>query len=135
MKRDFVKMFAESGIATVKSALQSANNLVQSISLNDIGKACNEAQERFVGEYKRFKNQLRTFIDKHTVEIPYDKNTQYMSYEMSNGSFQVSVNSFDCEHVSSHVITLPPDVDTSEITQSYDSERKVMVFKFGKKID
>ena len=135
MGKNFAKLFAESGLATIKKAIQAANTMVQSFSLEDMGKACDEAQTRLTNEVKRFKNQFFNFIDKYTVEIPYNKNNEYLTYEITPNAFNVSVNSNDGDHVSNHVFTLPSDVDSSEMTQTYDSERKVMIFKFGKHDD
>lgn len=130
---NFTKMLAESGLATIKSAIQSANNMLQSFSLTDMGRACDEIQERLSNEVKRFKTQFFNFIDKHTVEIPFNKENEHLSYEITEDTMSVNVNSHDGNHLSNHVFNLPEDIDASEMTQSYDSERKVMIFKFGRK--
>lgn len=130
----YTKLFLESGLATVKSLVQEANNMLQSFSLSDMGKACDEMQEHITADIKKFKSQLRKFIvDKHTVEIPYNHQTEKLIYEISQNVFSANVDTLDGTHLSHHVVNLPEDVDTSEMVQTYDSERKVMVFKFGKR--
>lgn len=134
MAKNFTKLFAESGLATIKSALQNANSMLQSFSLNDMGKACDEIQERLTSEFKRFKGQIFNFLDKHTIEVPFDKTTERLSYDISQDVFTVTVNSRDgSSHLSNHIFNMPENVDFAEMTQTYDSERKVMIFKFGKK--
>lgn len=134
-KKNFTELFTNSGLSAIKSMIKTANDMLQSFSFSDMGKACTEAQEKFIADIKHFKSQFLNFIDKHTIEVSFNNKTDYLSYEMTEDTFTVNVNSKDCNHVSNHVFTLPPDVEVSEMTQSYDSERKVMVFKFGKKIE
>ena len=127
-------LLSNSGIASVKGMMQAANVALQSISLTDIGKACDEGMERLGNEFKRFKEQIKTFTDKHTVEIPFNTQTHHMSYEIRENTLSVNVKSNDDSQVSQHVITVPDDIDLTNMSQSYDSERKTMIFKFGKKL-
>lgn len=132
-KKNITELFTNNGLSAIKSMIKAANDMLQSFSLNDMGKACTEAQEKFIADLKHFKTQFLNFMDKHTIEVPFNNKTEFLSYEINEDVFSVNVNSKDCKRVSNHVFTLPPDADTSEMSQSYDSERKMMVFKFGKK--
>lgn len=128
-----VNKFAESALASIKTSLREANEMLQSFSLTDVGKACDEAQKRIVDEFNRFKKQIKGFIDKHTVEVPFNNKTDKLSYEVVENLFTVHVTSKDNSHTSTHAFELPDEIDTSDMAQSFDSERKVMIFKFGKK--
>lgn len=129
----FIDIFANSALASLKNTVASANAAMQSFSLNDIGKAMDEAKERFAAEFNRFKNSLYSFTDKHTVEVKFDKATQKINYSITQNIFNVSVNSIDGTVNQNASFTLPEDVDATEMHQTYDSENKVMVFRFGKK--
>lgn len=129
----FIDIFANSALASLKNTVASANAAMQSFSLNDIGKAMDEAKERFAAEFNRFKNSLYSFTDKHTVEVKFDKATQKINYSITQNIFNVSVNSIDGTVNQNASFTFPEDVDATEMHQTYDSENKVMVFRFGKK--
>lgn len=133
MDNKFVDTLANSALATIKNAVSAANNAMQSFSLNDIGKAMDEAKERFANEFNRLKSQLYSFTDKHTVEVQFNKETEGINYAICDNIFNVNVNAKDGTSGQSATFTLPEDVDTTNMQQTYDSERHVMIFKFGKK--
>lgn len=124
---------ANSALASIKNSIKTANDIMQNFSLNDMGKAMDEAQERLKGEFSRFMNQIKNFTDKHVVEVPFNNNTDTFSFEIRGNILSINVRSKDESHISNHVFEIPQDVKIEEMSQSYDSERHILTFKFKRK--
>lgn len=126
------KFLTESGLKGIKESFKVANDMLQSFSLNDIGKALDEAQNRLKGEFDRFVSQIKNFTDKYTVEVPFNTQTEIISYSIEGNAICITVKAKDNSSTSNKIVELPEDVDLREMTHSYDSERHIMEFKFKK---
>lgn len=128
----FAKLLTESALNSIKGSFNAANNMLQSFSLTDMGKAIDEAQERFKNEFNRFVGQIKNYTDRYTIEIPFNPKIEVISFSIDDSTMNINVRSNDNTSTSNRVITLPDDVDPQEMSQSYDSEKHVMVLKFKK---
>lgn len=124
---------ANSVLSTIKNTVKAANDVMQNFSLSDMGKAMDEAQDRLKGEFTRFMGQIKNFTDRHTIEIPFNNNTDTFSFEIRGNTLSINVRNLDSSHISNHVFDIPQDVVIEEMAQSYDSERHLLIFKFKKK--
>ena len=126
------QFFADSAIKTVKDTVKIANDMLQSFSFSDIGKAMDEAQTRLKDEFSRFIGQVRSYSDRYSIDIPYDPQKEDISYTIENNTIYITVKAKDNSSNLNKIVDLPEDVDSQEMTHSYDSEKHIMTFKFKK---
>lgn len=130
---NITNFLANGALSSIKSVVQAANDALQSFSLNDIGKAMDEAQNRLKDEFSRFMGQIKNFQDKYTVDVPFNPENQSISYSIDGNTICISVKSTRGGASNlNQVVELPEDVNPQEMIHSYDSERHIMSFKFKK---
>lgn len=129
---NIMKFFSESALKSIKETVKVANDMLQSFSLDDMGKAFEEAQNRLSNEWKHVIGQVKNFTDRYTVEVPFNPNTEIISYSMDGNTFLITVKAKDGSSNTNKVVDLPEDVNPQEMTHSYDSEKHIMSFKFKK---
>lgn len=129
---NITKFFAENALKSIKESVKVANDMLQSFSFTDMGKAIDEAQSRFKSEIKRFIGQIKNYQDRYEAEIPFNPNIETISYSIEGDLLIIVIKSKDNTASTSKVVTLPEGIDPNEMAHSYDSEKHVMTFKFKK---
>ena len=82
----------------------------------------------------RLKKRIKNLTDKFVVEVPFDKETQKISFSFDGNVMEVKTETYsDAPHlVSTTSVTIPSDVNTDTLIQKYDEENKKMQFIFFK---
>lgn len=109
--------------------------------LLDLHKFAKEIEETdFEKEFDTLKQSFKDILKKkdkeYELEVKYDRETQTLQFKIEDNLLTVIVEekteSGNFESKSTTTVTIPSDVSIEKITQKYDSERKVMVFKMKK---
>lgn len=129
---NIAKFLADNALKSIKESVRVANDMLQSFSLDDMGKAIDEAHDRITNEVKRFVGQIKNFNDRYSVDVPFNPNSEIISYSIDGNTLFITVKSKDGSSNSNKVVELPQDINPQEMTHSYDSEKHIMSFKFKK---
>lgn len=125
-------IFAKSS-QMIDAAVKSMHETINSIDFDEVDK---EVKNTFASVKTRVNpliEKVKTLAAKHVVEFPYDNETSKLSFKIENNVLTVNVSSFDGTVNNTHSMTIPENVDVNNIHQTYDANRKMIVFKFGMK--
>lgn len=84
--------------------------------------------------FTKLKKRIKNLTDKFVVEVPFNKDTQKISFSFEGNVMEVKTETHtDTTHsVSTTSATIPNDVNTDTLIQKYDEENKKMQFIFFK---
>ena len=109
--------------------------------LLDLHKLAKEIEETdFEQEFntmkQTFKDLLKKKDNEYVLEVKYDRETQTLQFKIEDDTLTVIVEekteNGNFNSKSTTTVTIPSDVLVDKITQEYDSENKIMLFKMKK---
>lgn len=132
---DTIRLFGKN---VVKSLTRAA--IEMQTAFNDID--FNDFENRFVSIQNEIKKEIEKLTKKlneeYVVEVPYDRDTQTLSYRIENRIMTITVernentdNSF-LKSKDVTTITIPKYVNIDKITQNYLKDENMMIFIFKK---
>lgn len=110
------------------------NNIKSNIDFDSVNEKMTKFTTHAQDKISSLVKQVNTLRDKHIIEVPYDNQKSKFSFKIEGNVLEVGTTSNDGREQSGSRFTIPENVDMTNIRQTYDPIRKVLVFKFGKKI-
>lgn len=140
-----LKFFGNQALDKIKKNLDdiqaSLNEFDFSSKKNELEETFASLNKKFDDEFKKFANKIKVLRDKFVVEVPYDRDTQVLSYKLEDNVMSVVVETATDTGMTSFnstattTTTIPSYVSLEKVTQKYDKENKKMVFSFDKKFE
>lgn len=114
---------------TLSGVLLDLHKLAKEIEETDFEKEFNTMKQTF-------KDLLKKKNDEYVLEVKYDRETQTLQFKIEDDTLTVIVEekteNGNFNSKSTTTVTIPSDVLVDKITQEYDSENKIMLFKMKK---
>jgi hypothetical protein len=114
---------------TLSGVLLDLHKLAKEIEETDFEKEFNTMKQTF-------KDLLKKKDDEYVLEVKYDRETQTLQFKIEDDTLTVIVEekteNGNFNSKSTTTVTIPSDVLVDKITQEYDSENKIMLFKMKK---
>ena len=114
---------------TLSGVLLDLHKLAKEIEETDFEKEFNTMKQTF-------KDLLKKKDDEYVLEVKYDRETQTLKFKIEDDTLTVIVEekteNGNFNSKSTTTVTIPSDVLVDKITQEYDSENKIMLFKMKK---
>lgn len=112
---------------TLSGVLLDLHKLAKEIEETDFEKEFNTMKQTF-------KDLLKKKDDEYVLEVKYDRETQTLQFKIEDDTLTVIVEEKkeNGDFKSTTTVTIPSDVLVDKITQEYDSENKIMLFKMKK---
>lgn len=114
---------------TLSGVLLDLHKLAKEIEETDFEKEFNTMKQTF-------KDLLKKKNDEYILEVKYDRETQTLQFKIEDDTLTVIVEekteNGNFNSKSTTTVTIPSDVLVDKITQEYDSENKIMLFKMKK---
>ena len=134
-----IKFFGKQALKRFKNSVDELNQALNEIDMENVEAHFNELKEDFNKEFDKLKEKFYTVGKKFVVEIPYDRDTQKLSFKMENGMITVVVETDETTSngtfVSKSTTTrnIPESVNVNEFKQKYLEDEKKMLFIFKPK--
>lgn len=134
-----IKFFGKQALKRFKNSVDELNQALNEIDMENVEARFNELKEDFNKEFDKLKEKFYTVGKKFVVEIPYDRDTQKLSFKMENGMITVVVETDETTangtFVSKSTTTrnIPESVNVNEFKQKYLEDEKKMLFIFKPK--
>lgn len=134
-----IKFFGKQALKRFKNSVDELNQALNEIDMDNVEARFNELKEDFNKEFDKLKEKFYTVGKKFVVEIPYDRDTQKLSFKMENGMITVVVETDETTEngtfVSKSTTTrnIPESVNVNEFKQKYLEDDKKMLFIFKPK--
>ena len=114
---------------TLSGVLLDLHKLAKEIEETDFEKEFNTMKQTF-------KDLLKKKDNEYVLEVKYDRETQTLQFKIEDDTLTVIVEekteNGNFNSKSTTTVTIPSDVLVDKITQEYDSENKIMLFKMKK---
>ena len=114
---------------TLSGVLLDLHKLAKEIEETDFEKEFNTMKQTF-------KDLLKKKDNEYVLEVKYDRETQTLKFKIEDDTLTVIVEekteNGNFNSKSTTTVTIPSDVLVDKITQEYDSENKIMLFKMKK---
>lgn len=114
---------------TLSGVLLDLHKLAKEIEETDFEKEFNTMKQTF-------KDLLKKKDNEYVLEVKYDRETQTLQFKIEDDTLTVIVEekteNGNFNSKSTITVTIPSDVLVDKITQEYDSENKIMLFKMKK---
>lgn len=128
------KLFKKSIFDSFEERLDEMKKSLAELKERDFEKDFENLATNFQTRMDNLKKKWKNLNDRYTFEVPYDRDTQILKYEIKNNKLNVTVtelvesdnSSFSSESI--RTVTIPEDADVYNISQKYDKENKKMVF-------
>lgn len=134
-----IKFLGKQALKDFKKGIEEINDVISKIDADDIEKRIDSLKDDFNKEFDKLKEQFKVKKNKFVVEIPYDRDTQKLSFNIENGmltvttvTYEVTENwSFKSKSTTTRII--PESVDVNEFKHKYLDKEKKMLFIFKNK--
>ena len=131
-----INFIGKRAFASFKSTIDEMQNALAELETKDFEKELNSLRESVNSELEKFTKKFKKLGKKYVVEIPYDRDTQTLSFMIDKNVITVSVEtieetengSFKSKNVTT--TTIPENVCVDKFTQKYLKEEKKMLFIF-----
>lgn len=132
--RSIINNFLSEVTKKTDSLIDSVKAIDFDINFDNLNDEMSKLTSTLQSKFSKVMANAKTLKEKHIIEIPYDNETSTFSFKIDGHALDVGVSSNDGVNRSGHMFTIPDDVDVTNVNQTYDPVRKVLIFKFGKKI-
>ena len=135
-----IKFFGKQALKRFKNSVDELNQALNEIDMENVEARFNELKEDFNKEFDKLKEKFYTVGKKFVVEIPYDRDTQKLSFKMENGIIPVVVETDETTangtFVSKSTTTrnIPESVNVNEFKQKYLEDEKTPVISDAAKM-
>lgn len=134
-----IKFLGKQALKDFKKGIEELNDTISKIDADDIEKRIESLKEDFNKEFDKLKEQFKLKKNKFIVEVPYDRDTQKMTFNIENGMITVTVvtdevtenGSFKAKSTTTR--SIPESVDVNEFKHKYLDDEKKMLFIFKTK--
>lgn len=132
-----LKDFTNSAISMIKRNAEDFNKMFKDLDFSFAEDRFDELESEFKERLGELKKKVKEFTDKFIVEVPFNQETETLSFKIKDGMVIVvterHTDGFDSK--STTEISIPSGVDSNHMIQRYDSKNKKMKFIFLKKIE
>lgn len=143
-----IRKLGDSMFDSLSKSLEHLQTRISEINLDDVDKLFDDVQDKMNSSFQKLKKQVKNAFDKHVVTVDYDRDTEKLSYNVNGRQLTIIVETLEecqveeteseissCSKRNELSVTLPQDVDPTNVSQKYDSEQKIMTFTFPKMTD
>lgn len=126
---DILRNSAQKAIDQVKEVLEDKH---LNTFLDDFASIKN-AQNLLTKNIETLRSKVKSFMTPIKIEVPYDRDTETLSYTINGRTISIRIKSFDneeCKHEYTLTKTLQNEIDADTVVQHYDKEKHLMVFHF-----
>lgn len=138
-----LKFFGKRALTSFKRSIDDLQETLNEIDVENIESRFSELRSDLNSEFEKLINQFKKVGNKLIVEVPYDRDTQTLSYKLEDGVMTVTVEtceetengSFKSKSVTTR--TIPEGVNVDEMKHKYlDKEKKMLfIFKNSNKVE
>lgn len=129
-----IKLFSKHTLSTLRQAVDDMQQAFAEVNTEDFEKKFDSLKENFNKEFEKLAKKFKKIGKKYVIEVPYDRDTQTLSYRINNESITITVEtreetengSFKSKTVTT--TNIPEDVCVEKITQKYLKDEKKMLF-------
>lgn len=131
-----LKLFGKSALDSFKKSIDEIQQSLAEIDGDVIEARFLELNDEFNKKFEKLKEQFKMVGNKFVVEVPYDRDTQTLSYKMEDGIITVIVEtneeteSGSFKSKSTTARTIPESVNVNEMKHKYLADEKKMLFIF-----
>ena len=129
---NLLKNFRKNCFDAFSNLITEVNNEIRSINWDAFEKEFNDGVETLNKEFSKWKMKVKEQAEKFYIEIPYDINTQILSYELRSNIITIKVKSDEDAEVQTeertYERTIPSSFNGGTITTKYLKDSKTMVF-------
>ena len=131
-----IKILGKKALKDLKKGLEEIQETLSKVDTNEIEGRLNSLKEDFNKEFDKLKEQFKTKLNKFVVEIPYDRDTQRLSFNIENNLITVVVETDEVTESGSFksrsttTRTIPEGINVDEFKHKYLANEKKMLFIF-----
>lgn len=139
MKGLGIDLFGKRAFESLKNSINEMQEAFMQVDLDDFESKFSELRKDFSKKFDDIVGTFKEMNGEYKVEVPYDRNTQTLTYTISDGKMTVTTESHkkvDDGEISSASMTsttIPSDVIVDNVSQKYLKDEKKMIFTFKKK--
>lgn len=91
-------------------------------------------QKEFNEEFKKLKEKFKLLNNKHVVTVPFDKDTENLTFNIKNDVLTIEVNknikneTSQLSQTNTTQVSLPTGINIDNIIQKYNNKEKKMIF-------
>ena len=143
-----IRKLGDSMFDSLSKSLEHLQTRISEINLDDVDKLFDDVQDKMNSSFQKLKKQVKNAFDKYVVTVNYDRDAEKLSYNVNGRQLTIIVETLEecqveetesetssCSKRNELSVTLPQDVDPTNVSQKYDSENKIMTFTFPKITD
>lgn len=135
-----IKFLGKKALNDFKKSIEEIHDTLSKVDADDIENRLNSLREDLNKEFDKLKDQFKARMNKFVVKVPYDRDTQKMSFNIENGLITVVVETDEVtesgsfKSKSTTTRSIPESIDVNEFKHKYLEDEKKMLFIFkGKK--
>lgn len=121
-------------LPSFESMASAIRRTFDEFDFNSIETKLNEFGNDIERSFNRLKKRIKNLTDRFIVEVPFDRETQRLSFSIENNVIEIRTETqTETTHsVSTTTTSIPESVNTDTLMQKYDAETKKMMFIFFK---
>lgn len=121
-------------LPSFESMASAIRRTFDEFDFNSIETKLNEFSNDIERSFNRLKKRIKNLTDRFIVEVPFDRETQRLSFSIENNVIEIRTETqTETTHsVSTTTTSIPESVNTDTLMQKYDAEKKKMMFIFFK---
>lgn len=121
-------------LPSFESMASAIRRTFDEFDFNSIETKLNEFGNDIERSFNRLKKRIKNLTDRFIVEVPFDRETQRLSFSIENNVIEIRTETqTETTHsVSTTTTSIPESVNTDTLMQKYDAEKKKMMFIFFK---
>lgn len=135
-----IKFLGKKALNDFKKSIEEIHDTLSKVDADDIENRLNSLRKDINKEFDKLKDQFKAKMNKFIVEVPYDRDTQKMSFKIENGLITIVVETDEVSENGSFISkstttrNIPESIDVNEFKHKYLEDEKKMLFIFkGKK--
>jgi hypothetical protein len=136
MRQFNLKRFRDAAFATLDESANTLKRMLNEIDFTAVTDRFNEVREDISETFATLRKKVKVLTDRFVIKVPFDRENQKLSFTIDDDTINVTVESFDgrSHRKQTTSTTIPEFVDTNNMIQRYDDDKKEMIFIFLNKL-